>query len=176
MRLKGILITLVVLVGVVFAVTNWATLNAAVPINLLFLTVQLPLGLTLLTFALGLAVLFFVVSLVDRAGQLRQITQLERQNEGLRARLEKRRLEEFETLETRVLERVGASEGALTARLEKAEEGLREAMAEFEMREKERLDEVRERVVLVRNELAADIAEAEDTLARRVNHETPPEV
>lgn len=167
MRLKGLLITLVILLGIVFAVVNWATLNEAVPINLLFATVALPLGLTLLAFAVGLAVLFFVVSLVDRAGQLRQITSLERQNESLRARLETRRLEELEALERRVLDQVAGAQGTVVARIEKTEEGLRQALTEQETRTKERLDEVRERVVMVRNELAADIAEAEDALSRR---------
>lgn len=166
MRLKGILITLVVVLGLVFAVTNWQTITTNLPINLLFFTLQIPLGLALLVTAIGLSALFFVVSLVDRAGQLRQITQLERQLEQLRARLDKRRLEEIGSIETAFNARCDELDKQIAAATEHLDGSLRESLADFEMRSKERVKAVEDRVILVRNELAAYIAEAEDSRLR----------
>jgi len=168
MRLKGMLITLVVLVGAVFAVSNWQTIFTNLPINLLFFTVSLPLGFMLLAAAVGLSAVFFLVSLIDRAGQLRQITVLERRIDTLQVKLEKRRVEEVGSLEAVLEKRVGELERQLESGMEHLEETLRESLAAFEMRSKERLQELEERVLLVRNELAADVAQVEDALRREV--------
>lgn len=171
MRFRGILLTAVVVLAALFAVLNWSVLVTSVPINLLAVTLQLPLGFALLLLAVGLSLLFFATSLVDRAGQLRRVTQLERQIEGLQTKLERRRLEEVERLEQAYTERCDALDEQLAAGFARLEAALHEELAASETRTHERLDDVRERVVLVRNELAADIAEAEDALARRVRGE-----
>ncbi len=171
MRIKGILFTIVVLLGLLFAVSNWQTITTTLPLNLLFFSVQLPLGLTLLVAAVGLSAIFFAVSLLDRATQLRQITQLERQLDGLRGKLERRRLEEFEALEGIVNQRFDALGEKLDGSMTHFEEVLRDSLAEFELRDKERLAALETRVVLIRDELAADIAEAEDSLKRQARGE-----
>lgn len=173
MRLKGILITLVILLAFLFAAVNWQTVSASLPVNFLFFTVQLPLGFTLLVSAVVLSAIFFAVSLIDRAGQLRQITQLERQLETLRTKMDARRLEEIAQLEQTYVRRCDSLEAQLSSGLGRLESEMRESLASFEMRSKERLTELQERVVMVRNELAADIAEAEDTLQRQVKGELP---
>jgi uncharacterized integral membrane protein len=166
MRLKGILITAVVLLSAVFAAVNWPALFAVQPVNLLFTTIEIPVGITLLLVALALSLLFFLVSLFDRATQLRQITQQERQIAQLQARLDKRRLEELAELAGTVttgLSGVGQQVRDENSRLEA---NLREDLGALEERMSARLKELQERVLLVRNELAADIAASEETLRR----------
>ena len=168
MRLKGILITLVIIISIVFAIANWQTLTATLPINLLFLQFEFPLGLGLLLTAVLLSVLFFFVSLLDRAGQLRQITNLERQLQNLQGKLEKKRLGEFETLESSFAEQLTGLVTKLAESAEKLEGVTRESLGEFETRSQERFNKLEERVLLVRNELAADVASAQEALQRFV--------
>lgn len=168
MRFRGIVLTLVVLLAALFAVVNWSLVITFVPINLLIATVQLPLAFVLLLTAVGVGLLFFTTSLLDRAGQLNRLTQLERQIENLQAKLDRRRLEEVETLERAYLTRCDALDEQLASGFARLEAAVREELTAAEARTGERLDDVKQRVVLVRNELAADIAEAEDTLVRRV--------
>jgi uncharacterized integral membrane protein len=171
MRFRGILLTVVVLLATLFAVLNWSVLVTSVPINLLAVTVQLPLGFALLLAAVGLSLLFFATALFDRAGQLRRVTQLERLIEGMQGKLDRRRLEEVDQLEQAYQARCDALDEQLAAGFARLETALDERVGASEMRIHERLEDVRERVLLVRNELAADIAEAEDTLTRRVRGE-----
>lgn len=166
MRLKGILITAVVLLSAVFAAINWPVLFVVQPINLLFTTIEVPVGITLLLVALALSLLFFLVSLFDRASQLRQITLQERQILQLQGRLDQRRLEELAELAATVtagLNGVGQQVRDENSRLET---NLREDLTALEERNNARLEELQDRVMLVRNELAADIAASEDTLRR----------
>ena len=74
-------------------------------------------------------------------------------------------------LEQAYLSRCDALDEQLASGLMRLEAALGERLEAVETRTKERLEDVKERVVLVRNELAADIAEAEDTLTRRVQGE-----
>lgn len=166
MRTRGILLTVVVLLGVLFVVVNWSMLTTNMPVNLLFGRIEMPVGLVLMLLVVILAAIFFMGAMFDRAAQLREIRRLERQLEKARTQLDARRLEEIaevreavqawgSSLERRVDERVGAAENA-----------LRDAMTDAESREKERIAKLEERVILVRNELAADVGEAEDSLRR----------
>ena len=166
MRSRGILLTVVVLLGVVFVVVNWSTLTTNMPVNLLFGSFEVPVGLLLMLLLVILAAIFFMGAMFDRARQLREIRRLERQLEKVRGQLDTRRLSEIAevrdamqawgtSLERRVDERVG-----------EAETSLRDALTDAESREKERMAKLEERVLLVRNELAADVGEAEDTLRR----------
>lgn len=171
MRFRGIVLTVVVVLAALFAALNWSVLVTSVPIDLLAVRLQLPLGFALLLLAVGLSLLFFATSLFDRAGQLRRVTQLERQIEGLQGKLERRRLDEVEQLERAYQARCDALDAQLAAGFTRIEAALHEELSASEARTHQRLDDVRERVVLVRNELAADIAEAEDALAKRVRGE-----
>ena len=164
MRLKGILITLVVLLALIFAALNWQTLMTYQDVNLLFVQVLAPLSMILLWTAVGLAVLFFLLSLLDRASQLRQITHLETEIERLHRRLDQKRLTELEELEVRldahmdlIEERLVGVADTMQSRLGDHQQALREEFREHAGR-------LEERVLLVRNELAADIAQMEDNL------------
>lgn len=164
MRLKGVLITFVVVVGLIFAIVNWQVLFAPTPVNLLVGTVQVPLGITLLLFAVGLSLVFFLAALWERAGQLRQVTHQERLIEDLQARLDRQQSAEIESLEGVLIDRTDLIRQQLEGDSGRVEANLRENLLELEERLNSRLEEVQERVVMVRNELAADIGELEDRL------------
>lgn len=189
MRFRGILLTVVVLVAALVAALNWDSLVRPVPISLLVASWQGPLGLALLVASPALAALFFLAALVDRAAQLRQVTQLDRQLADVRAKLGARdreashRLEGRldgglaelkgqlsalkESLDTRVGTAAVTLESRVAERFQLLEQAVREALASKEARDKERGAALLDRVTRVRDELAADIAQAEDALARR---------
>jgi uncharacterized integral membrane protein len=166
MRLKGILVTIIVVLVLIFTVLNWPSLSAPLPMNLFFFRTQAPMGLILVATILLVSFLFLLLSLFRRAGQLRQITHLERELEKERSRNEKRRLEELERLETRVSEQFAA----LERRLGETESGVRSSVSEhfdrLEAHERAQAERLEERVLLVRNELAADIAQIETSIQR----------
>ncbi len=190
MRFRGIVLTIVVVVALFVAALDWGELTKPVPVRLLVATPQWPLGLILLVTLVALVVLFFLAALVDRAGQLRQLTRSERQAAALRARLEAHEKEEAsrleglldaavadlrarvgslsEGLERRLDSALEAVEKRLTDRIAGLESRVQEALAAMEARDRERLAAVSERIVTLRDELAADIAQAEDALARRM--------
>jgi uncharacterized integral membrane protein len=189
MRFRGILLTVVVLL-VAIVVLNWAELVRPVPIYLLVVTWEGPLGLVLLLASVALAVLFFLAALLDRASQLRQVTQLDRQLQAVRSKLGAREREGAERFEGRLdggfaelkgqlsalketLDgRIGSAsvtlESRMAERFEALDASLRDTLASMEARDKERSDTVLDRVARVRNELAADVAQTEDALARLV--------
>jgi len=195
MRFRGILLTAVVVLAAVVAALNWDALVRPVPISLLVATPQGPLALVLLLTIVALAVLFFLAALLDRAAQLRQVTKLDRQLAAVRSKLEARELEAADLQEGRfdaaladvktqvnalkegVDARIGAAsttlESHLVERFQALEAGLQDAMTAMETRDKERIDALHERVVRVRDELAADVAQSEDALARLVRPADP---
>lgn len=168
MRIRGTLFTIVVLLSLLFAVTNWEAVTTAIPVHLLFARLELPLGVMLLLAILVLTAFYFIASLIDRASQLRQVTHLERQIEQLQEKLERKRLEELEGIERAFRERSDKLEGTFQEGLDELEQALSKKLADHEMRTKDRIEGVTERVVLVRDELAADVAEAEDILRRLI--------
>lgn len=167
MKLKGILITLVVVAGLLFAVLNWQVLFTRAPVNLLLGTVEMPVGISLLVLAVALSLLFFLASIWERAGQLRQVTHQERVIENLRERLDRQRAAELEALEATIRDRFDGVLQQVENDSGRVEANIRESLAELEERQVERLELLQERVVLVRNELAADIGELEDRLQGR---------
>ncbi|MEX2534901.1 MAG: hypothetical protein WD273_04795 [Trueperaceae bacterium] len=171
MRLKGILITLVVVVGLLFAVLNWQVLFTRMPVNLLLGTVQLPLGISLLVLAVALSLIFFLAALWERAGQLRQVTHQERLIDGLRERLDRKQSVELGALEGAFRDRIDALSQQIEVDSGRVEVNLQQSLSEMESRLIERMDLVQERVVLVRNELAADIGELEDRLQSEASGE-----
>jgi len=166
MRVRGILLTVLVALVALFAVVNWTTLTAPLPVNLLIMRVEVPVGLVLALVTIGLALVFFAGALFDRASQLREIRHLEKQLEKTRARLDAKQVDEIETvreslqawgasLEKRIDERVGA-----------AETRIGEILSANDERAAERTQALDQRVSTVRNELAADVGEAEDAILR----------
>ena len=166
MRFKGILITLVVVLGLLFALLNWQLLFSPVPVNLLLGVVEIPLGFTLLLFALAVSLIFFLAGLWERAGQLRQVTHQERVIEGLRAKLDRKQAEELEALDASLRDKIDVLRQQIETDSGRVETNIKESLVLLEERLGERMDMVQERVVLVRNELAADIGELEDRLHR----------
>lgn len=171
MRLRGILLTVATLASLLLLVVNWRTATFSLPVDFLLFAVELPLGLVLLGVALVLSLFFFLASLMDHARQLRQISQLERQNETLRGRLERRRQEEIEALDRSHQLRCDALEERFERSVGELETRLRGDFEAYQGRLGERLDTLLSRVTLVRDELAADIAEAEDMFRRELKGE-----
>ena len=168
MRLKGILITVIVLISLLFAIVNWQALAANVPINFFFFTLMLPIGLILLGAVVLLCSLFFFISLVDRAGHLRRITHLERQIESTQKKLEQKRLQELASLEDLFTSKVSGLSRQLETFTNKVESFTSGGLKALESNSNEKFERLEERVLLVRNELAADIAETEDSLRRQL--------
>jgi len=179
MRLRGILLTIVILAALLLAVLNMETLTTRMPLDLAVVRTTFPLGLALLIAVVAVAVVFFLAALVDRAGQLQQLTHIERQAESLR-----QKLEAYEAGEVnRVEERLSTAAATLDERLDDVTRRLREQLAAgvaeltatmqqqletVEARDAERHAELTERIAVLRNELAADVAQTEDTLLRRL--------
>lgn len=190
MRFRGILLTVVVLLAGLTAALNWGALTQPVPISLLVATWSGPLGLVLLLAIVAITLLFFLGALIDRAAQLRQVTQLDRQLAQVRSQLGSRDKEAAGRMEARLDaaiadlkaqlsalketldSKVGTSaltlESRVAERFEALEGSLRTQLAALESRAKGRDDTLLERVARVRDELAADVAQAEDALARRL--------
>ncbi|HEX7005304.1 MAG TPA: LapA family protein [Trueperaceae bacterium] len=166
MRFKGVLITLVAVLGLLFALLNWELLFQPTPVNLLLGTVEMPLGFSLLLFALAVSLLFFLAALWERARQLQQVTHQERVIENLQARLERKRTEDIEALDSSLRDRIDTIRQQIETDTGRVEANLKETLGDLEGRLGERMDMVQERVVLVRNELAADIGELEDRMQR----------
>lgn len=68
MKLRTFLAVLLLAVFTVFVAVNWSAINAPTTVSLVFDTVQAPLGLLLLGFAVLIAALFLLLLLVQQAG------------------------------------------------------------------------------------------------------------
>lgn len=159
MRSRGIIVTLVVVLVVLFTLLNLGPLSVALPINLVFFTVQAPLGLILVGFTLVLSFGFLLVSLFRRAGQLRQISNLEAELEHERALVQKKRLAELEALETRLGERFGMLETNLRG-------ALNEHYTRLEAGEKAQVERLEGHVLSIRRELTTDLEQIESSIRR----------
>lgn len=169
MRLKGLIITVVVLVALVFSVLNWQSLTAPLPVNLLFVRFETPLALWTMVLVLVISAVFFLISLFERGGQLRQISHLERQLERSQAKLDKKRLEELAGLEQRLNERLNGVEQRVERTSEVTQNRLEEHREALVSGWGEGAGRLEERVLVLRNELAADIHEAEDAIRSEIN-------
>ena len=167
MRGRLIILTILLVIGALIAALNWEVMGSQVRLQLIAGVAQVPLGLLVLGAALVPALVLILAGSLDQARTLRQLETLERRLEEARAAAQRARTVEIEALERSLQERfetlraglegvVQGTESRLEARLEVVEAGLGG-----------RLEDLRERVILVRDELAADIAEAEDALLRR---------
>ena len=172
MRSRGIIVTLIVLLLLLFAVLNFSSLAVNLPLNLIFFRVQAPLGLILVGFALLLSFIFLLVSLFRRAGQLRQISHLETELEKERALVEKKRLSEFETLEGRLEGRLDALEATVRTAVQSA---LAEQHSRLELSERAQLERLETQLLGIRNDLADDIGEISTAVRRSLPPAPPPE-
>lgn len=167
MRGRLLFLTVLLVLGALIAALNWEVMRTPLRLELLAGVVQVSVGLVVLIVAVVPALVLLLAGLLDQARSLRRVDVLERRLEEARAAAERARTAEIETLERVLQERfetlraglegvVQGTEARLEARLEVVEAGLGG-----------RLEDLRERVILVRDEIAADIAEAEDALLRR---------
>ena len=166
MKSKGILVTALIVVTVIFTAFNWGALSTYLPINFLFFQVQLPLGLFLIGAFLLACLLFLMLSLFRRAGQLRHVMHIEKQLTDVQKQLDKRRFDEIVGLENKILNRLDG----LETRMSESDSGFRTVVSEhtshIEAHERAQVERLEERVLLMRNELAADIAQVETSLRK----------
>ena len=168
MRLKGFLITIVIILSLVFAVLNWQILTTNLPLNLIFFRTEFPVGLGLLISGVLLSIIFFVVSLIDRAGELRQISRLERQLEDFRHKLEQKRVQELEKL-AQTTETGFTELKSLTAeKISAMEKESKNMLENFDSKITENLKAMESKILLVRNEVASSVAKSEDNLKKQV--------
>lgn len=172
MKSKGILITALIVLTVIFTAFNWGALSTYLPINFLFFQARLPLGLFLIGAFLLACSLFLLLSLFRRASQLRHVTRMERQLEEANKKLHKGRADEVIKLEKVILERLDS----LEARISETDSGFRAVVGEhtnhIEAHERAQVERLEERVLLMRNELAADIAQVETSLRKSLPSST----
>ncbi len=179
MRLKGILITLVILLSLLFALFNWQVLAASVPLTIVVLkanfprfiglkTIQFPIGLGLLISGVLLSLIFFMVSLIDRAGQLRQISRLEKQMEKLRGKLEQKRLEELKNLENLATTGFSELKTSTEENISNLAKQSREVVEKLDSNLNEKMKDIESKILLVRNEIAAHVAKTEDNIKKQV--------
>jgi hypothetical protein len=157
----------------VVAAFNVPALLEPVPVDLLVTTVRMPLWPFLVGVPLVLAAVFLGAALLDRARQLRQVAALERQLEEARAVVERGREQALDGAVRELTGRLDALEAVvegvgsgMEARLNTRLEALVARRDAGDEALSERLSALAERVVRVRDELAADVAEAEDAVLR----------
>jgi len=165
-KLRGILITLLLALAGIFAAVNWATLTTTLPVNLLIRRIDAPVGLVLLATVVAVALIGFLLSLLERADQLREIRTLERRLERTREKLDKQQARDMDDLKDAMRAWGESLEQRIDGRVERAEVTIQDAIDRAGEEDGRRFAELESRVTTVRNELAADVGEAEDTLRR----------
>jgi len=167
-------VTLVLAVPLaLLAVANWAALLTPVEIDAFLFSFQWPLWPFLLGVPLLLLVLYLGAALLDRARQLRQVAALERQLEEARRDLDRGREAALDALGDRLQGHIAALESAvegtmsgLEQRLVDRVEAVDEHVGRVETEQRTRVEALAARVAAVRDELAADVGEAEDAVLR----------
>ena len=173
MKLRSWIAIVLVVPVLVVAAFNVPALLAPVPVDLLVTTVRAPLWPFVVGVPLALAAVFLGAALLDRARQLRQVAALERQLEEARAVVERGREASLDGAVLEVLGRLDALESVvegvgsgMESRLGARLDALGERRDAGDEAVRERLSALNERIVRVRDELAADVAEAEDAVLR----------
>ena len=173
MKLRSWIAIVLVVPVLVVAAFNVPALLAPVPVDLLVTTVRAPLWPFVVGVPLVLAAVFLGAALLDRARQLRQVAALERQLEEARAVVERGREQSLDGAVREVLGRLDALESVvegvgsgMESRLGARLDALGARREAGDQAVNERLSALAERVVRVRDELAADVAEAEDAVLR----------
>ena len=167
MRGRLLLLTVLLVVAALLAALNWDVMRAPVRLELLVGTVETAVGWVVLVMTVVPAAVLLIAGLLDQARALRRVDALERQLEQARDALERARSAEIEALEGSLDARLEALRSALDGAVLGSEARVVERFEMVEATLGERVADLYERVVLVRDELAADIAEAEDALLRR---------
>lgn len=180
MKVRSWIAIVLVVPVLVVAAFNVPALRTPVPVDLWVATVRMPLWPVVVGVPLVLAAVFLGAALLDRARQLRQVAALERQLEEARATVERGREQSLDGAVREVLGRLDALEAVvegvasgMESRLSARLEALGARREEGDQTVSERLSALAERVVRVRDELAADVAEAEDAVLRALRTSAP---
>jgi hypothetical protein len=167
-------VTLVLAVPLaLLAAANWSELLTPVEIDVFLFSVRWPLWPFVVGIPVLLVVLYLGAALLDRARQLRQVAALERQLEEARRDLDRGREAAIDALGDRLQGHIAALESAvegavsgLEQRLAERVESVDEHVGRVEEEQRTRGEALAARVAAVRDEIAADVGEAEDALLR----------
>ena len=99
---------LVVAVVVALSILNWETLTIAAPLNLVVLSISAPLGLVLLGVSGVLVVLFFLATLHNQIGSLRETGKLNKEIQRLQAIIDRTQITTLDTMRAELKEEFGA--------------------------------------------------------------------
>ena len=99
---------LVVAVVVALSILNWETLTIAAPLNLVVLSINAPLGLVLIGVSGVLVVLFFLATLHNQIGSLRETGKLNKEIQRLQAIIDRTQITTLDTMRAELKEEFGA--------------------------------------------------------------------
>lgn len=173
MRIR-IALTLLLLVPLSLLVAiNRVALQAPVTVQLLVTEVQWPLWPALLLVPLLLSIVYLLAALFDRARHLRQVVALERQLETARRDLDRGREAALDVLAERLDARIEGLEASLEGsvsgmeqRLGARVDGVDAHVGRVELEQREAIEGLSTRVAVVREQLVAEVSEAQDALLR----------
>ncbi|MDA0699966.1 MAG: hypothetical protein O3A02_02000 [bacterium] len=173
MRIRAWVTLLLFLPLGLLAAANWRALVAPVDVDLYALTVAWPLWPFVVALPIALAAFYLAAALLDRVHQLRQVAALERQLEEARAAVDRGRESALDAVAARIETRlaglesvVEGSASGLEQRLSQRIGAVDDHLARSDETQRDRLEAVVARVSAVRDELAADVGEAEDAVLR----------
>jgi len=173
MRIRAWVTLLLFLPLGLLAAANRRALVEPVDVDLYALTVAWPLWPFVVALPAALAAFYLGAALLDRVRQLRQVAALERQLEEARAAVDRGRESALDAVAARIETRlaglesvVEGSASGLEQRLSQRIGAVDDHLARSEDTQRDRLEAVIARVSAVRDELAADVGEAEDALLR----------
>ncbi len=162
MKVSNFLLALVLLLLVIFGVLNRHSLTFPHTIDLGFSKYQGPIGLILLVAVAGCSVLFVLLNALNDLRQKSEANRLFKQLEQVRAALDSQEESRFKRLNDRLNERFDA----LESKWGSARGGPTSPTD---------LSGVYARIDRVRDELAADIGQMEDTLMRQLGATPKPD-
>ena len=155
------------------AAANWSELRTPVEIDAFLFSVSWPLWPFVVGVPVLLVVLYLGAALLDRARQLRQVAALERQLEEARRDLDRGREAAIDALGDRLQGHIAALESAvegavsgLEQRLVARVEAVDEHVGRVQEEQRTRTEALSARVAADRDEIAADVGEAEDAVLR----------
>jgi hypothetical protein len=184
MRIRSWLAVVLLLPLALMAVANWSRLTQPVLLDMFLFSVRWPLWPFVVALPTLLVVVFGMAALLDRSRQLRQVAALERQLEEARAALDRGREAALDGVATRVETRLANLEAVIEGASSGIEQRLGERLVALDAHlgraedaQRTQLEAMIARIAAVRDELSADVGEAEDALLRALReHERTVEV
>jgi uncharacterized integral membrane protein len=175
MRIRLGLTLLLLVPLLLLAAINRAALLEPVTVELLVTQAEWPLWPAVVLLPLLLSGIYLLAALFDRARHLRQVVALERQLETARRDLDRGREAALDALAERFEARIEGLEASLEGsvsgmeqRLVTRVDGVDAHVGRVELEQREALEGLTARVKVVREQLVADVAEAQDALLRGI--------